>query len=308
MYNTARVFAGQTGDWGRCYMKNVSIGHSWKRRKKICPAPTTAFEISGRHIPFVGRFVHPYWALDYEFTSGGQYRVRSPQMKWHARRLRTAHLYPPRMPYWEDTRKGRGYRHSAWICFSGGTAAGLDCLVSSRYGYARFADTTGHLGEIIRHAAGLGQQFGEDGFWKVQTALCEAIDLLLRCEHVEKETYRISTAERVPLTSELVQSVVEFLKKYLAEKITLEKIAHHVHVSISSLSHRYRDETGETPMTTLTRLRINHVKVLLLKGYPLKAIAEQLGFSDVFHLSKTFKHVEGIAPKYFVQDYLQPKR
>jgi len=37
----------------------------------------------------------------------------------------------------------------------------------------------------------------------------------------------------------------------------------------------------------------------LQRGLPLKAIAQRLGFSDAFHLSKTFKRVEGISPRTF---------
>jgi transcriptional regulator GlxA family with amidase domain len=69
---------------------------------------------------------------------------------------------------------------------------------------------------------------------------------------------------------------------------------------VSTLAHRYRQETGEPPMLKLTRLRINLAKGLLLKGQPLKAIAEAAGFSDAFHLSKTFKRLEGAAPKHFL--------
>ena len=53
-------------------------------------------------------------------------------------------------------------------------------------------------------------------------------------------------------------------------------------------------------MTRLINLRIDHAKHLLLRGVPLKQIAQEAGFSDAFHLSKTFKHVEGISPRGFL--------
>jgi len=74
-----------------------------------------------------------------------------------------------------------------------------------------------------------------------------------------------------------------------------------LHVSISSLSHRYKQEKGVSPITRLLSLRINYSKALLLKGYPLKAIAVQLGFTDAFHFSKTFKIMEGIPPREFLK-------
>jgi transcriptional regulator GlxA family with amidase domain len=44
---------------------------------------------------------------------------------------------------------------------------------------------------------------------------------------------------------------------------------------------------------------------LLLRGIPLHTIAEELGFSDAFHLSKTFKQVLGLAPRHLLRDYRQ---
>jgi AraC-like DNA-binding protein len=37
-----------------------------------------------------------------------------------------------------------------------------------------------------------------------------------------------------------------------------------------------------------------------LLGQSLKSVAESTGFSDAFHLSKTFKRLEGAAPKHFL--------
>jgi len=68
-------------------------------------------------------------------------------------------------------------------------------------------------------------------------------------------------------------------------------------MSVSALAHRYRAATGETPMTTVKRARLDLAKGLLAKGYRLKEIASQVGFADEFHLSKTFKQVEGVSPR-----------
>jgi AraC-like DNA-binding protein len=58
-------------------------------------------------------------------------------------------------------------------------------------------------------------------------------------------------------------------------------------------------ETGESPMMTLTRMRIHLAKTLLLQGHRLKLVADQTGFWDQYHLSKTFKQHEGISPREF---------
>ncbi len=57
--------------------------------------------------------------------------------------------------------------------------------------------------------------------------------------------------------------------EHLAERITLAGLAQHLGMSVSALSHRYREEAGESPMTTLKRERIALTKTLLAKGYYL---------------------------------------
>ena len=102
--------------------------------------------------------------------------------------------------------------------------------------------------------------------------------------------------------SDFVREVDLFLKSHLVERVTLDQIARHCHTSISALSHRYKKETGKTPMNALHRMRIDHAKALILRGFPLKSIGYDLGYSDEFHLSKTFKKITGISPREFKKE------
>jgi AraC-like DNA-binding protein len=97
------------------------------------------------------------------------------------------------------------------------------------------------------------------------------------------------------------EKVDDYLREHSAERLTLAGIARHLHVSPSTLSHRYRQEAGRSPMKRLIEIRIGMAKGLLFRGYPLKTIAEQTGFSDMYHLSKTFKRQEGVSPRAFLR-------
>jgi AraC-like DNA-binding protein len=285
-------------------MKNKLIGQSWSRKSKPSPAVVSVVEATGKKPFAIYKMAQPFWVLDYEFAGYGRYRAGSARRPWQERLPQTGHLYPPRTTYWEDTRQeSKPFRHSAWISFSGGRDARLNELVHTKRRYARFLDPGGELGRVIREAARIGQVYGTNGFWGAQACLCQAIDLLLRSEPVEEETYRVLRTPRSPRISDFVWTIQQFLKDRLSERVTLGRIARHAHVSVSTLSHRYRDETGETPMETLTQMRISRAKALLLKGIPLKAMADQLGFSDEFHLSKTFKLVQGVSPRMFIKGH-----
>ena len=281
-------------------MRTQTIGHRWRPPTGARPAVSMASEVLGERERYLSkRILHADWTLDYEFGSYGRSRVKSARAPWRARLPRTGHLYPPGVPYWEDTRGETGYRHSAWVCFTGGEGIGLEDLVDPAAGYARFVDPRGRLGAMIRGAARIGHERGDAGYWRVQSLLCQIVGLLFESRPVEAETRRIGGDE--PRLSPLVRAADRFLRDRLGEKVTLAEIARHAHVSVSTLSHRYREETGRTPMQTLTRLRVDHARSLLLRGLPLKVVAQRLGFTDAFHLSKTFKAVEGIPPREFLR-------
>jgi len=280
-------------------MKSYTIGHHWDGPLQVCPRIVNAMEVRGEYPRKSHQGRQANWVLDYEFTRHGVYRVRSPRVAWRPRLARTAHLYPPLLNYWEDTRAEQGCRHSAWICFAGGEAAQLGRLLHPRLGYARFLDTHNQLGSLLREAAHIGRSDGSAGFWRAQAILGQVIDLLLHSRKEQEETWSLPRTDESQGTSDLVRVVDRYLRTRADVRTTLADIARHAHTSVSSLSHRYRQETGRTPMARLTQLRIGYARALILKGMPLKSIAAQLGFSDAFHLSRTFKRVEGISPRAF---------
>lgn len=284
-------------------MPERTLGHIWSTAPAAGPVILTAMECVHKHAQPIEKCHanQSYWVLDYEFASYGAYCTRSRRGPWRPRLPHTAHLYPPRVVYWEDTRRERGNRHSAWVCFHGGEALGLGQLVHEKLGYARFLDPAGELGALLSQTAHVAQESGEAGFLRAQSLLYASLDLLVRSTHLSQETYSIA-AERPPSESvEFAHAVERYLKDRLGQKVTLAALARHLHVSVSSLSHRYKDATNETPLETFARLRTNHAKALLLKGLSLKVVAERLGFSDPFHLSRTFKRVESLSPR----DYLR---
>ena len=129
--------------------------------------------------------------------------------------------------------------------------------------------------------------------------LSRAIHLMLNSEFDKNETYITRDSEHAVHESDFVREVRLFLKSHLIEKVTLDQLARHCHTSTSALSHRYKKETGEPPLTAQHRMRIEHAKALILRGFPLKAIGYDLGYSDEFHLSKAFKRITGISPREF---------
>ena len=85
--------------------------------------------------------------------------------------------------------------------------------------------------------------------------------------------------------------------------LNLSQIAAECGVSDCYFRRLFQQYSGETPMAFRQRLRIERAKQLLLSDeqYTVSEVAQELGFADVYHFSKTFKKYCGHSPKKYVQ-------
>jgi AraC-like DNA-binding protein len=274
-------------------------GHSWTPPQAMVPAVCSAVEIVRVNQRPTGKIVHDTWVLDYNFSEGELVRVQSPTQPWRARPAHVIHLYPPGFPYWEAPGPGGAtfISHCAYIEFIDRDVLGLERLLTLPAGYARFVDERCAVGELLSRMAAIGTAEREDGYWQAHALFFRIVALLQRAIFLAGETYRITADAPSAGASAFVQSARTYMHERLADPLTLDEIARHLGVSCSTLSHRYRAETGEAPMQALKRLRMNLAKVLLAKGYQLKEVAHQVGLCDEFYLSKSFKQLEGMSPR-----------
>ena len=281
--------------------KRSWIGHSWTASPAgVVPRIVSAVSVSRPPWEATRRIVHDLWVLDYSRSDCGRVRVGSPRSPWLPRGPRIAHLYPPGTPYWEDPTAVRGPVSEAWILFTGGSEAGLGRLMDRAHPFARVTDPAGRIGECLHDMAAAGQALGEDGFWTAQAALAQLLALLGHARRQGDGTLLLpdSIREKEP-DKGLIELVSEYFRSHLAEKVTLASAARHLGMSPSALSHRYTAEAGQPPMAALTGLRIELAKSLLLRGLKIETIADQTGFFDAFHLSKSFKSHTGLSPSDF---------
>lgn len=239
------------------------------------------------------------WSFDYSFTPYGKYRVgNGSDLK--LRQAFEAHLYPPCTVVYYDTfcNTDNGRTRNIYLSFANGEQSGLLPLVQQT-GYARFLDPYCRLGPMLERMLFVTQEQGDDAFLLAQGILCEIFSLIYNSSYVEEGTYIISQAHSTPPQSDFIRKVRAYFLSHIGDDVTQEMLAEHLGLSLSSISHRYQRETGESPMTTLTNMRVSLAKTLLLDGYRMRNIAAYTGFCDEFHLSKAFKNVEGISPRDF---------
>ena len=96
---------------------------------------------------------------------------------------------------------------------------------------------------------------------------------------------------------------IQFMQENISEKLTLQQLAAHAHVSVSSLKKVFQKFAGEGAVRYFTRLKVNEAKYLLEQGLPVSETGERLGFSSQNYFCTIFKKQEGISPSEYVKRF-----
>lgn len=91
--------------------------------------------------------------------------------------------------------------------------------------------------------------------------------------------------------------VVDYIKKNLHQKLSVESIARLAYVSKSNFFKMFKDELGTSPNDFILQERISRAKELLALNNSIKETAFQTGFSDTNYFTRVFKQFVGITPK-----------
>jgi AraC-like DNA-binding protein len=117
-------------------------------------------------------------------------------------------------------------------------------------------------------------------------------ELLARIEELSPA----STLPQSPYP-EAVRSAIVYLRENYARPFDAGETAAAVNLSQSYLRALFEKWVGESPKQFHTRTRIEQaVRLLREQELPVSAVALQVGFSDVRHFSRVFKHVTGQRP------------
>lgn len=94
-----------------------------------------------------------------------------------------------------------------------------------------------------------------------------------------------------------VEHAIGRMRASVAGRLNLAALAQECGVSGSTFRRSFRSRTGSSPYRYYMALKVNTAKRELAHSpRPIKAIAEDLGFTDQYHFSRVFKEYTGIAP------------
>ena len=111
----------------------------------------------------------------------------------------------------------------------------------------------------------------------------------------------VSIEPKMHFVSNDRKSIINTILKYLDENymkdISLETIAKNMYLSSIYISKMFKDETGESPINHLIRIRVRTARTLLeTTSLSISAVAARVGYNDAYYFSKLFKKYYGISP------------
>ncbi|WP_130857967.1 helix-turn-helix domain-containing protein [Olivibacter jilunii] len=106
------------------------------------------------------------------------------------------------------------------------------------------------------------------------------------------------------------EKLISFIHEniYDRERIAVRVISNFFNISPTYFSNYFKRHFGIPYQEYLNRYRVSLIeKRLGIGGLKLKQIADEFGFTDVSHLSKTFKKIKGYSPKRYNINLSHPR-
>lgn len=96
---------------------------------------------------------------------------------------------------------------------------------------------------------------------------------------------------------ELVNDAISYIHNHLHEPIKLVDMSMQLGVSTSMLYKSFIAILATPPLAYIHQQKILYAQKMLVSGHSVTTIANDLGYSSAYHLSKTFKQITGISPR-----------
>ena len=107
-------------------------------------------------------------------------------------------------------------------------------------------------------------------------------------------------ARRLDVVDEAIDALVAEVRRDPAKPWRVAGLARHAGLGVDAFARRFRTSVGVSPREFLVQARIDAAKAALrMTGDPIGAIAERLGFCDIYHFSRLFRQHAGRSPSAF---------
>lgn len=113
------------------------------------------------------------------------------------------------------------------------------------------------------------------------------IDLSIQNDNEEELMYN---------KNETISRIIKYINDNLSKKIVIEDISNHLALSVSRISHIFKNETGISILKYINKKRLQLAKDLIQKGESFINISIKCGFQDYTSFFRTFKKEFNITP------------
>lgn len=144
--------------------------------------------------------------------------------------------------------------------------------------------------EVVLHT--LGDELSRRKAYWCDLAISELKKILILLKRA------IDRTEPAPACPPKIDIVRSYIEQHFAEDLTRQTLAWKFAISVSRLSHLFREHTGLGIKQYILQRRILEAKRVLETDLEIKmvALAEQVGFQDFGLFNRSFKHITGITP------------
>ncbi len=97
-----------------------------------------------------------------------------------------------------------------------------------------------------------------------------------------------------------LRPAMEYMQYHFDQPLTLEDIARQAHLSVSRLSHLFKEQMGITVIEYLTHIRVSRAKELLIGSERnCTQICFEVGYNNQSYFTRIFKQGAGMTPRKF---------
>lgn len=97
--------------------------------------------------------------------------------------------------------------------------------------------------------------------------------------------------------SVIVSTLITFLNENYMRPVSLDTISKSIYLSPTYISKVFKEETGETPINYLIKLRLSKAREMLQDGrHSIKSVARSVGYEDAYYFSKLYKKYNRVSP------------
>lgn len=122
--------------------------------------------------------------------------------------------------------------------------------------------------------------------------------------YIKKEEHNYFNFESYDRTT-IVNTLLTYFNENYMNKISLDKISKNMYLSPVYISKIFKEETGETPINYLIKIRLEKAKELLEEDrLSIKEVAQNIGYNDAYYFSRLFKKYYGCPPTQYRNTFL----